>query len=175
MIDIAAQELGLDRLEIRRRNFLKPEQFPVNHGIIFQDFTELTYDTGDYQPGLDRVAEMIGYEKFIAEEQPELRRAGRHVGIGVVAYVEGTGIGPYEGARVQVQGNGRVFVATGMGTQGQGHYTAFAQLVGDQLGIDAGHATWSPATRTSSNGARALLPAVARLSPAMPFMQQRST
>ena len=138
MIDITAQELGLDRLEIRRRNFLKPEQFPVNHGIIFQDFTELTYDTGDYQPGLDRVAEMIGYEKFIAEEQPELRRAGRHVGIGVVAYVEGTGIGPYEGARVQVQGNGRVFVATGMGTQGQGHYTAFAQLVGDQLGIDAG-------------------------------------
>jgi CO/xanthine dehydrogenase Mo-binding subunit len=139
MIDITAQELGLDRLEIRRRNFLKPEQFPVNHGIIFQDFTVLTYDTGDYQPGLDRVAEMIGYEKFIAEEQPELRRAGRHVGIGVVAYVEGTGIGPYEGARVQVQGNGRVFVATGMGTQGQGHYTAFAQLVGDQLGIDAGH------------------------------------
>lgn len=136
MVDIAAQALGIDRLEIRRRNFLTPEQFPVNHGIIFQDFTELTYDTGDYRPGLDRVAEMIGYEKFIAEEQPELRRAGRHVGIGVVAYVEGTGIGPYEGARVQVQGNGRVAVATGIGTQGQGHYTAFAQLVAEQLGID---------------------------------------
>lgn len=137
MIDLAAQELGLDRLVIRRRNFLKPEQFPVNHGIIFQDFTELTYDTGNYQPGLDRVAEMIGYEKFIAEEQPELRRAGRCVGIGIVAYVEGTGIGPYEGAHVQVQGNGRVSVATGIGTQGQGHQTAFAQLVGDQLSVNA--------------------------------------
>ena len=138
MIDIAAQELGIDRLDIRRRNFLTPAQFPVNHGIIFQDFTELTYDSGDYQPGLERVAEMIGYEQFIADEQPALRRAGRAVGIGIVAYVEGTGIGPYEGARVQVQGNGRVSVATGIGTQGQGHYTAFAQLVGDQLGVN-GH------------------------------------
>jgi len=136
LIDLAAKELGLDRLEIRRRNFLRPEQFPVNHGIIFQDFTELTYDSGDYLPGLDRVAEMIGYEQFIADKQPDLRRSGRCVGIGIVAYVEGTGIGPYEGAHVQVQSNGRISVATGIGTQGQGHYTAFAQLVADQLGVD---------------------------------------
>ena len=59
-----------------------------------------------------------------------------HVGIGVACYVEGTGIGPYEGAKVQVQTNGKVSVATGIGTQGQGHFTSFAQIVADQLGVD---------------------------------------
>ena len=57
------------------------------------------------------------------------------MGIGVVFYVEGTGIGPYEGARVQVQGSGRVLLATGIGTQGQGHFTSFAQIVADQIGV----------------------------------------
>ena len=70
------------------------------------------------------------------EEQPRLRAEGRHVGIGVVCYVEGTGIGPYEGAKVQVQASGKVSVATGIGTQGQGHYTSFAQIVADQVGVD---------------------------------------
>ena len=61
---------------------------------------------------------------------------GRRVGIGLVCYVEGTGIGPYEGAKVQVQANGKVSVATGIGTQGQGHFTSFAQIVADQLGVE---------------------------------------
>ncbi len=64
----------------------------------------------------------------------KLREEGKRSGIGVVAYVEGTGIGPYEGARVQVQASGKVSVATGIGTQGQSHFTSFAQLVADQLG-----------------------------------------
>jgi CO/xanthine dehydrogenase Mo-binding subunit len=70
------------------------------------------------------------------EIQPQARAEGRYLGLGIVAYVEGTGIGPYEGARVQVQGNGRVSVATGIGTQGQGHFTSFAQIVADQVGVD---------------------------------------
>lgn len=135
LIDIAAQELGIDRVEMRRRNLLKPEAFPVNHGIIFQDFTELTYDSGDYALALERAAERIGYRHFIEQQQPALRAAGKCVGIGLVIYVEGTGIGPYEGARVQVQANGRVSLATGAGTQGQGHFTSFAQIVADQLGV----------------------------------------
>jgi aerobic carbon-monoxide dehydrogenase large subunit len=65
-----------------------------------------------------------------------LRTQGRSVGIGVACYVEGTGIGPYEGAKVQVQSNGKVSVATGVGTQGQGHFTSFAQIVADELGVD---------------------------------------
>ena len=79
---------------------------------------------------------MIGYDEFYATTQPQARAEGRLLGLGLVTYVEGTGIGPYEGARVQVQSNGRVSVATGIGTQGQGHFTSFAQVVADQLGVD---------------------------------------
>jgi aerobic carbon-monoxide dehydrogenase large subunit len=79
---------------------------------------------------------MIGYEQFVQHEQPQLRKSGRRVGIGVVMYVEGTGIGPYEGARVQVLGDGKVLVVTGVGTQGQGHYTSFAQIAAEQLGVN---------------------------------------
>jgi carbon-monoxide dehydrogenase large subunit len=136
LLDIAAKELGLSPVEIRRRNFIRPEQFPYNHKIIFQDFAPLTFDSGDYQPALDKALEMIGYEQFIAEEQPRLRAAGKHVGIGVVAYVEGTGIGPYEGARVTVGATGKVSVSSGIGTQGQGHFTSFAQIVADEVGVD---------------------------------------
>jgi CO/xanthine dehydrogenase Mo-binding subunit len=136
LLDFAAAELGLDRIEIRRRNYLAPDDFPHNHEIIFQDFAPLVYDSGNYAPALARAAEMIGYQDFINEEQPRLRAEGRHVGIGIVSYVEGTGIGPYEGARVTVEPTGTVSVATGVGTQGQGHFTVFAQVVADLLGVD---------------------------------------
>jgi CO/xanthine dehydrogenase Mo-binding subunit len=136
LLDLAARELGIDRVEIRRRNLLGPEKFPVNHEIMFQDSAPLIYDSGDYLPTLDQAAEMIGYEEFVREEQPKLRAEGRHVGIGVACYVEGTGIGPYEGARVTVEPSGKVRCATGVGTQGQGHFTVFAQLVADALGVD---------------------------------------
>lgn len=137
LLDLAARELGLDRAEIRRRNLLPKEAFPVAQGIVYQDFTELTYDSGDYAPILEQALERIGYRRFVEEEQPCARSAGRRRGIGIVTYVEGTGIGPFEGARVQVQGSGRVTVATGVGTQGQGHFTAFAQVAADALGVDA--------------------------------------
>jgi CO/xanthine dehydrogenase Mo-binding subunit len=136
LLDLAARELGIDRADIRRRNLLSADDFPHNHEIIFQDFAPLTYDSGDYEPMLDKAMEMIDYERFLAEEQPRLRGEGKKVGLGLVTYVEGTGIGPYEGARVQVQASGRVSVATGIGTQGQGHMTSFAQIVADQLGVE---------------------------------------
>jgi carbon-monoxide dehydrogenase large subunit len=135
LLDFAAKELGLDRIEIRRRNLLSPEEFPVEQGIVYQDFTELTYDSGDYAPLFERALELVDYERFVAEEQPRRRLAGRRSGIGVVAYVEGTGIGPFEGARVQVQTSGKVTVATGVGTQGQGHFTSFAQIAAEALGV----------------------------------------
>ncbi|MFQ5948631.1 MAG: molybdopterin cofactor-binding domain-containing protein, partial [Acidimicrobiia bacterium] len=127
---------AIDRTEIRRRNFLKPEDFPHNHEIIYQDFVPLVYDSGNYEPVLDKAIEMIGYRQFLEDEQPRHRAEGRCVGIGLVTYVEGTGIGPYEGARVQVQASGKVSVVTGVGTQGQGHMTSFAQIVADQVGVD---------------------------------------
>src|ERR1700685_932600 len=136
LLDIAARELGIDRAEIRRKNFIPADAFPYNNEIIYQDFTALEYDSGNYEPILDKALDMIDYQKFLAEEQPRLRAQGRNVGIGIACYVEGTGIGPYEGANVQVQANGKVSVATGIGTQGQGHFTSFAQIVADQLGVD---------------------------------------
>jgi carbon-monoxide dehydrogenase large subunit len=137
LLDLAARELGIDRIDIRRRNFLPPDSFPHDNQIIYQDFAPLVYDSGNYEPILDSAINLIGYRDFVQTTQPRLRAEGKQVGIGLVAYVEGTGIGPYEGARVQVQPSGRVSVATGVGTQGQGHFTSFAQIVADQLGVDA--------------------------------------
>ncbi|MDE0429994.1 MAG: xanthine dehydrogenase family protein molybdopterin-binding subunit [Caldilineaceae bacterium] len=134
LLDAAAHELSLDPVEIRRRNFIRPDQFPYSNEIIFQDFAPLVYDSGDYEPAIDRALELIGYEEFFREEQPRRETAGERVGIAVVNYIEGTGIGPYEGARVTVAASGKVSVATGVGTQGQGHFTSFAQIVADQVG-----------------------------------------
>jgi carbon-monoxide dehydrogenase large subunit len=135
LLDIAAKELGMDRVEIRKRNLLAPDRFPHNHGIMFQDSAPLIYDSGDYLPTLEQAAELIGYEQFVREDQPRARAEGKHLGLGIACYVEGTGIGPYEGARVTVEPSGKVRVATGVGTQGQGHYTVFAQIVADELGV----------------------------------------
>jgi CO/xanthine dehydrogenase Mo-binding subunit len=136
LLDLAARELNLDVHEIRRRNFLPPDSFPHDNNIIYQDFAPLVYDSGNYAPLMDKALKLIGYDEFIKQEQPRLRKEGRHAGIGVVAYVEGTGIGPYEGARVQVEATGKVSVATGVGTQGQGHFTSFAQVAAEQLGVE---------------------------------------
>jgi CO/xanthine dehydrogenase Mo-binding subunit len=82
------------------------------------------------------LTELVSYERFVREEQPRLRAQGKHVGIGIVCYVEGTGIGPYEGAKIQIQPDGKVSLTTGIGTQGQGHYTSLAQLAAEKLGVD---------------------------------------
>jgi CO/xanthine dehydrogenase Mo-binding subunit len=135
LLDAAARELGLDRVEIRRRNLIPPDCFPYRNEVIYQDFAPLTYDSGNYEPILDKALDAIGYAGFAAEKA-RAREEGRHLGLGIVCYVEGTGIGPYEGAKVRVQTSGKVTLATGIGTQGQGHYTAFAQVVAEQLGVD---------------------------------------
>jgi aerobic carbon-monoxide dehydrogenase large subunit len=136
LLDLAAKELGIDPIEIRRRNFIPTDKFPYEHVIIDQAFAQLILDSGNYPPVLEKAAKLIGYDQFIKEEQPRLRAEGRHVGIGIVSFIETTGVGPYEGARVTVQANGKISVATGYGTQGQGHFTSFAQIVADQLGVD---------------------------------------
>jgi carbon-monoxide dehydrogenase large subunit len=136
LLDIAAKELGLDPIEIRKKNFIPPDKFPYDHKIIDQAFTPLIFDSGNYPAVLERAAAMIDYEHFVKEEQPRLRAEGKHVGIGIVHFVETTGVGPYEGARVTVGASGKVNVVTGVGTQGQGHFTTFAQVVADQLGVD---------------------------------------
>jgi carbon-monoxide dehydrogenase large subunit len=136
LLDIAAKEMGIDPLEIRLRNLIPPDAFPYDREIIDQAFSQLIFDSGDYQPVVEKAAEMIGYEQFVKEEQPRLQTRGKHVGIAIVPFVETTGVGPYEGARITIEPSGKVSVATGVGTQGQGHFTVFAQIVAEQLGVD---------------------------------------
>ena len=135
LLDIASKELGIDRMEIRKRNFISPDAFPYEHKIIDQAFAPLVLDTGNYLPVMEKELEMIGYEEFVKNEQPRLRREGKYVGIGVVPFIESTGVGPYEGARVTVEASGKISVVTGIGTQGQGHFTSFAQIVSEQVGV----------------------------------------
>ena len=136
LLDLAAKELGIHPVEIRLRNLIPPDAFPYEHKIIDQAFAPLIFDSGNYKPVLEKAADMIGYDRFVKDEQPRLRAEGRHVGIGIVPFIETTGVGPYEGARVTVEASGKINVATGVGTQGQGHFTSFAQIVADQLGVD---------------------------------------
>jgi len=135
LIDGLAERLGMDRAEIRRRNFIPPDAFPYDVGLTFQDGRPTCYDSGQYAEGLDRALSAIQYENFEAERE-RARTEGRRIGLGMACYVEGTGIGPYEGAHVRIEGSSRrIVVATCVGTQGQGHQTSFAQIVADELGV----------------------------------------
>jgi carbon-monoxide dehydrogenase large subunit len=135
MLDILARELRLDPAELRRRNLVRPEEMPYDVGLLYRDGNPLVYDGGDFPDGLERALEMAGYPAERAE-QAELRARGVYRGIGVSAYIEGTGIGPYEGATVGLDAAGKVRVATGACSQGQGHETVFAQIAADALGAD---------------------------------------
>src|SRR2546430_11591543 len=140
LIGRIARELGLEPSDVRRRNFIQPNEFPWDVGLTFQDGGPTRYDSGDYPAGLERALERIGVSKS-RERQRAARDEGRHLGLGVACYVEGTGIGPYEGAHVRVEPSGKVCVATGLTSQGQGHQTTFAQIAAEALGCDPGDVT----------------------------------
>ena len=139
-IDLLANEIGTDPAELRRKNFVRPQQFPFlnNFGIA--------YDSGEYRKALDRALENAGYEQ-LRQQQRELRQAGRYLGIGISSYVEICGFGPsaatatdigiglMESAEVRVDPSGAATVYTGTHAHGQGHETSFAQLVADTLGV----------------------------------------
>ncbi len=135
LIDRIARELALDPNEVRRRNFVSPDEFPWDVGLPFQDGAPTRYDSGNYHAGLARAEDMVDIPAFRAQ-QAAARAEGRYLGLGFAAYVEGTGIGPYEGAHVRIEPSGKVFAATGLTSQGQGHYTSFAQIVARELGCD---------------------------------------
>jgi len=133
-MDAIADYLGLDRAEVRSRNFIQPEEMPYDHGLTFQDGRPLIYDSGDFPASLAKLKALIGWDDF-AEYRKQAEAEGRRVGLGIGCYVEGTGVGPYEGGHIQIETSGRVNVATGLTTQGQGHETAFAQIVAEELGV----------------------------------------
>ncbi|MEV5410462.1 aerobic carbon-monoxide dehydrogenase large subunit [Thermopolyspora sp. NPDC052614] len=159
-MDQLAADLGIDRFEIRRRNFIQPDEFPYTRpDLIFADGLAVTYDSGDYERALDTLMDTLDVQSF-AERQKAAWQEGRYLGLGLSFYVEGTGLGPYEGGHIRIHPiTGKVYVNTGLTTQGQGHETVFAQIVADQLGTspenvivvegDTGAYDWGVATFAS--------------------------
>jgi len=134
MVDRLAREVGLDPAEVRRRNFIRADEMPYDVGLLYRDGNPLVYDGGNFHATLEAALEAAGYES-IRREQPELRGRGVYRGVGISSYVEGTGIGPFEGAVVRLDASGKVLVSTGACSQGQGHETVYAQIVADALGV----------------------------------------
>ncbi len=141
LVETAARELSVDPAEIRRRNFIQPDDFPYDTPVA------LTYDTGDYEASLDKALQHVDYEGF-AGRRAASEANGNRRGIGFSSYIEacglapsqvaislGAGVGLFESAEVRVNVTGSVTVITGSHSHGQGHETTFAQVVSDQLGI----------------------------------------
>ena len=133
-MDAIAEDLGLDRAVVRERNFISPEEMPFAQGLVFQDGRALTYDSGDFPGTLAKLKSLVGWDEFDSFRE-QARAEGRTVGIGLACYVEGTGVGPYEGGHIRVETDGSVVVSTGLTSQGQGHQTMLAQIVADELGM----------------------------------------
>ena len=139
-MDMLARELGMDPAELRRKNFIRPEQFP--HATQ----TGVVYDSGDYEKALDRALETAGWAQLKAERDAA-RAEGRLVGLGLSMYVEVCGVGPsaslpmggWEHSQVTVERDGRISATTGASPHGQGNETTFAQLLADQFGVPLEH------------------------------------
>ena len=135
LVDHAARELSLDPADIRRRNLIRPDEMPFDAGILYRDGSPLIIDSGDYPEALERNLDGIDYGAF-RQEQKQARASGRHLGIGVACNIEAGGLGPVEGARVEIVSSGDVVIHLGVVDSGQGHRTAFAQICADELGMD---------------------------------------
>src|SRR6266850_4795303 len=134
IVDCLARELRMDPAELRRRNYIRPEELPFDFGMPYRDGNPLVYDSGDFPAALESALTAAEYDR-VRKEQASLRARGVWRGVGISGYVEGTAIGPFEGARVTLDAAGRVQVATGAVSSGQGHETSFAQIAADALGV----------------------------------------
>jgi aerobic carbon-monoxide dehydrogenase large subunit len=132
LIDKAAKELGLDRLAIRRKNFIRPEQFPYRTGVGVE------YDSGDYEKSLAEALRLSDYEKLI-RYRDEARSRGELVGVGVSTFVEPSGGAGFESGTVRVERTGEITLLTGSSSHGQGHETSFAQVLADKMRVSMDH------------------------------------
>ncbi len=144
MVDRFAAEIGMDPAEVRRKNFIQPNEFPYDNRLGM-----LPYDSGNYEPALDKALDMADYHNF-RKLQEEARKHGRYLGIGLSSYIEVCGVAPsawiglggegwgaglWESANVRVHLTGKVVVTSGSLPHGQGVETTFAQIVADELGV----------------------------------------
>ena len=133
-IDLIAAKLSLDPAEVRRRNFVQPEEMPYHAGILYRDGQPICYDSGNFPKTLRRALDTANYEK-LRQQQQEFREHGRYLGIGIGCYVEGTGVGSFEGAKVSIDTSGQIIITTGATGHGQGHETIYAQIAADLWGV----------------------------------------
>jgi carbon-monoxide dehydrogenase large subunit len=135
LVDRVAEHLGMDPADVRRINLVGPDEFPYRVGLTFRDGSALTYDSGNFPELLRAVLEEVDYDEQ-RRRQARARDDGRCIGIGIAAYVEGCGLGPFEGSRVRLTNNGRIRVTLAAAPQGQGYETAYAQIAADAVGCD---------------------------------------
>ncbi|HYA05919.1 MAG TPA: xanthine dehydrogenase family protein molybdopterin-binding subunit [Xanthobacteraceae bacterium] len=131
IVDVIAAELNLEPAEVRLRNMVRADEMPYAAGMIYRDGQPIVYDGGDYPAALNNALNAVGGIAAFRERQRAARRDGRHLGLGIGCYVEGTGVGPFESALVRIEPSGKIFVTSGACPQGQGMETIFAQIVAD--------------------------------------------
>ena len=130
-MDLVAAELDLEPSEVRLRNMIRADEMPYAMGIPYRDGQPIVYDGGDYPSALQKVLSALGGIDTFRARQRAARQDGRHLGLGVGCYVEGTGVGPFESALLRIESSGKIFVASGGCPQGQGMETIFAQVAAD--------------------------------------------
>jgi aerobic carbon-monoxide dehydrogenase large subunit len=135
LLDRAARRVGLDPAELRRRNFIRPDEMPYATGLRYRDGVPIVYDPADYRAAFDLLLGRFGYDDWRAAQRAR-RASARPIGIGLSAYLEGTGIGPFEGADVRIDPSGMVYLQIGVSSQGQSHETTLAQVCAAELGVD---------------------------------------
>lgn len=134
MLEMVADRLDKDPADIRRLNLIPADLMPYDMGMLYRDGNQMIYDSGDFPAQLERALEEIDYRSF-RQWQADQRASGRHVGLGIACHVEGSGIGPFEGAKVRIDEGGHVVVHSGSNSHGQSHETVLAQVCADALGV----------------------------------------
>ncbi len=133
MLDMVAEDLGIDPIDLRRKNLIQPEEIPYELGPTRPGIASTVFDSGDYPRALEHALERFGYDELMPLQGQ--KRDGRYHGIGIGWFVKNTGLGPSEGARVAITGPESVAVYLGIATLGQGHETVMAQICADALGV----------------------------------------
>jgi carbon-monoxide dehydrogenase large subunit len=150
LIYMIADKLNMDPVDVSHKNLIQPDEMPYDTDIFYRDGTNMVLENGDYPEGLKQALNIVGYEQF-RKEQIEERTKGRYIGIGFSSYIEGTGIGPHEGAVVRVDSSGHILAYVGSSPHGQSHETTLSQICADEFGV-------SPDQVTVKAGDTSLLP-----------------
>ncbi|MFQ5878624.1 MAG: xanthine dehydrogenase family protein molybdopterin-binding subunit [Dehalococcoidia bacterium] len=131
LLDMLALRLEMDRMKLRFRNLIPPEEMPYDVGLSVNE-EQVIYDSGDYPALLRTLLKAVDYESF-HDRKAAARKEGRFIGLGIAPFVEKSGLGPFECARVHIASDGRVSVYTGAASLGQGHETTLSQICGEVL------------------------------------------